>query len=402
MTAPKFEIPTEFASQLRYVETKDPRTDDAILKELNTSVPITSEKNVWTYWHSGISNMPNWCKRNIINWVRLHDDTWTIRVLDTVPGSPNHALKWIDAKELPEAFVEGTMTGPWTGPHSADFLRGAALYRYGGVWTDVGTILFRDFDRVCWNQLADEECPYNVAVPWMFQQYMANHFVAARKGDEFIKRWHDLFMYFWRGRTDYKGITDSPLIAFVHNIRFAAAQERGMSWNWKVDELTALGYVGQVMAWTRLSWLKEPNGFDGVAYSQNNVLWFDVLKEDWAAEPIVGWEGKGLFNVLTTRLDADPESEEYKKAYACTWRLLTDSTMEKITHAKNLTIDLACGALLDLPENEGKDAAPGTFGELLRYGSVHFEQTRERIAQVELEEVKSEFVLHEPLFGWPN
>ena len=51
-------------------------------------------------------------------------------------------------------------------------------------------------------------------------------------------------------------------------------------------------------------------------------------------------------------------------------------------HGKNLTHSIALGVLLDLPENEGKDVAPGTFFELLRYGAVNFEQTREGVAYV--------------------
>lgn len=110
-------------------------------------------------------------------------------MLDTVPDSPNHALKWIAPEDLPEAFVQGTMVGPYVGPHSADFLRGAALHAYGGVWMDVGCILFRNLDKVCWDQLADETSPYTIATPWMFGQYIANHFVASRKGDVFVKKW---------------------------------------------------------------------------------------------------------------------------------------------------------------------------------------------------------------------
>jgi hypothetical protein len=189
MTNQRIPIPEAYKLQLRYVEAKDTRTDAEILTSLGNHAPISSEKNIWTYWHSGVRSMPSWCQRNVINWVRLHGPDWTVRVLDHVPGSPNHALKWIDAEVLPEAFVKGTMTGPYVGPHSADFLRGAALFAYGGAWMDVGNILFRNLEKVCWEQLENEESPYTVCVPWMFEQYTANHFVAARKGDEFIKNW---------------------------------------------------------------------------------------------------------------------------------------------------------------------------------------------------------------------
>ncbi len=133
--------------------------------------------------------MPSWCQRNLVNWVRLCGPSWSLRVLDNVPGSPNNALKWVPTNLLPQTFLNGTMEGPYTGPHSADFLRGACLYLYGGVWMDVGIILIRDLDRICWRQLEDPVSPFQISVPWMFGPHMANHFIASRKGDPFIKRW---------------------------------------------------------------------------------------------------------------------------------------------------------------------------------------------------------------------
>ncbi|KAF2794770.1 hypothetical protein K505DRAFT_241388 [Melanomma pulvis-pyrius CBS 109.77] len=398
MAGSRLTVPSEFQSHVRYVESKDKRTDAEIIESLSKNTPITSEKNVWTYWHSGVKSMPSWCQRNIINWVRLLGPDWTVRVLDTALNSANHALSWISPEELPESFVKGTMTGPYVGPHSADFLRGAALYAYGGVWMDVGNLLFRHLDKICWDQLADDSSPFTVSTPWMFGHHMANHFIAARKGDMFIRKWHDLFMHFWKGRQDYTGIIESPLIGFVKDFNFAEAEARGFKWDFKIDELTVLGYIGQVVAWVRLCWLQEPNGgFNGVEYYCNKVLLFDVLTEDWPAETVVGFDGQSLFNVFTTKLDDDPESEEYKKAYEATWLMLTKSCLQKITHAKGITKDLACGMLLDKKENERKDGEPGTFGELLRYGSVHLEQTRERINYVDPIRPEEKVIIHKGL-----
>jgi len=154
--SPQFAIPEEFSNEVRYVEAKDTRTDEELLEALTKHVPINgdSEKNIWTFWHSGVHSMPAWCQRNIFNWIRLCGPSWTVRVLDNVPGSPNNALKWAESSEikLPDTFVNGTMDGPYTGPHSADFLRGVCLYLYGGVWMDTGIILIRDLDRICWHQ----------------------------------------------------------------------------------------------------------------------------------------------------------------------------------------------------------------------------------------------------------
>ena len=185
-----FEIPEEFQDQLVYRDGVDKRTDAEILESLTKYAPITSEKNIWAFWHSGVTEMPGWCQRNVIAWVRLCGSSWTVRVLNTVPSSPNNALKYLPVDVLPEAFVKGTMDGPYSGPHSADLLRGACLYLFGGVFMDVGNLLIRHLDRICWRQLEDATSPFQVAVPWMYGITTANHFVASRKGDPFIKRWY--------------------------------------------------------------------------------------------------------------------------------------------------------------------------------------------------------------------
>lgn len=154
-------------------------------------------------------------------------------------------------------------------------------------------------------------------------------------------------------------------------------------WEFKVEPLTVMEYIGQVLAWMRLSMLEEPNdGFNGAEYYANKVLLFDSLSEDWGAEATIGFKGQDLFDVLATKVDADPESKEYQASYKTIWRLLTRSSMQKITHGKNLTKGEALGVIWDKKENEGKDTESGSFAELLRYGSVHFVQERKEIAYI--------------------
>lgn len=160
-------IPEEFRDQLVYREHTDKRTDTRILDSLKAFNPVTSEKNVWAFWNSGITSMPAWCQRNVTDWVRLLDPSWTVRVLDSVKGSPNNALHYLPSDSLPDTYVRGTMDGEYRGPHAADMLRGACLYYHGGVFMDVGNLLIRHLDRICWNQLEDPDSPFQVAIPWM-------------------------------------------------------------------------------------------------------------------------------------------------------------------------------------------------------------------------------------------
>lgn len=381
----KYQIPKEFQDQLEPAEPLDTRSDEAILASLSNHRPVTSEKNIWAYWHAGVKAMPKWCQRNIIDWHRICGPSWTVRVLDSVPDSPNHALKTIPPEMLPETFVKGTMAGQYVGPHSADFLRGACLYLFGGVFMDVGIILIRSLDRICWSQLEDPSSPYGISVPRMYDTAMANHFVASRKADPFIQRWHDLFVQVWQDRTSYQGMSRNPLFAFMRNEGFAASQERGFTWEWAVTPTTVFEYITQVLVWMRLTMLEDAgDGFSGVDYAMNQVLWFDVLAENWGIESKIGFKGEDAFNLLATRLDADPESEEYKKAYAIVWHCLAQSSMQKVTHAKNLTKTPALGSLWDLEEKEGGHGE-GTFADLLRYGATRFRQKREGIAVVQIE-----------------
>lgn len=71
--------------------------------------------------------------------------------------------------------------------------------------------------------------------------------------------------------------------------------------------------------------------------------------------------------------------------------------MQKITYGKRLTDKITCGALMNLSENKGRDEEPGTFGQVIRYGSVYLEQTRASIAWVDAVTVAPEIAVHKKL-----
>ena len=183
-------IPAQYKDLLEPVKILDSRSNEEILESLTKYVPVTSEKNVWAFWHAGVRSMPSWNQRNVIDWIRICGGSgWTVRVLDSLTDSPNHAMKFLDDTLLPEAYKNSTMEGPWTGQHSADFVRGALLWTHGGICMDVGCILLRDLDRICWNKMTEQGSPYRIAAPHLWGETIANYFVAARKGDSFVKRW---------------------------------------------------------------------------------------------------------------------------------------------------------------------------------------------------------------------
>lgn len=213
-------------------------------------------------------------------------------------------------------------------------------------------------------------------------RYLSFFHVAAYLTGLFIR--HNLFVHLWKGHKNHEGLIENPLVSFGANEDIDEARASNFNWEFQVEPKTVMEYITQVLAWKRLCMLEDAgDGFSGSDYWQNNVYCFDVLKEDWAAEGEIGYDGENLFNLLTLSRDGDKASEQYLEAEKMVWRLLTQASMQKVTHGKGLIKGVSLGTLLDRPENEGIDRAPGTFMELLRYGAVHFRQKRESIVQMQ-------------------
>lgn len=156
-----------------------------------------------------------------------------------------------------------------------------------------------------------------------------------------------------------------------------------------IDPKVALEYVTQLVCIARIFMIEDDGkGFSGTEYWKNNIFAFSAMQEDWRGESVTGFVGFGdrAFAALQqprSGPNANPESQDYKDAERLIWEQLAGASMWKVTHANGLTHSVHLGTLLDMPENEGKDAAPGTFGELLRYASVNLRQTRHDVAMLE-------------------
>lgn len=113
-----------------------------------------------------------------------------------------------------------------------------------------------------------------------------------------------------------------------------------------------------------------------------------MLKEDWRGESLTSFVGFGerAFEALTLPYcgtqGAEPGSEKYEKVEffdmgdACCCVDVESATCARIEAFG------AVGDAVDLPENEGMDAMPGTLGELFRYGTVYLRQRREWIERM--------------------
>lgn len=57
----KFTIPERYQDDLEYVDVVDTRSEEEILEQLSQHVPVTSEKNMWAFWDSGLMNSKHRC-----------------------------------------------------------------------------------------------------------------------------------------------------------------------------------------------------------------------------------------------------------------------------------------------------------------------------------------------------
>ncbi|KAH8802504.1 putative capsule polysaccharide biosynthesis protein [Xylogone sp. PMI_703] len=373
--------PAHFQPQspdLQWIPSQDSRSDEEIIAALQEYKPVTGEKNVWAFWDKGFTRMPLWNQRNVISWVRRLGPSWTVRVLDLVEDSPVNVGRYVDASHFPDAFNNKTMTGPHVGPHSSDLIRLPCLYLYGGIWVDVGMILFRHLDDLCWNDLTDPESEHGMsALSIEFRPGIGtifNGFIAARKGNGFVKRWHDIFKEVWKGRTDSTDMHAHPLLH--HLPGFQPPVEKLEATDLTVTYGQFLDYLSHNLCFERLIHLQDPSdGWDGIEYNEKHILWFDAMQETYYAQKLTGWDGRKQFDLLATKRTDAEQDEKYKEAEAFVEDVMAHSSTMKLSHGLPSGKEYLA-AIWDKDATGVADIAPGSFAEFMRYGSVHFKQTR--------------------------
>lgn len=355
-------------------------TDAAILQTLRTFEPVQpgNEKNVWAFWDKGLAAAPGWNQRNIAGWVRRLGPSWKVRVLDAVEGSPSHYLNYIkDTSLLPQALLEKTMDGKHVPQHSSDIIRTALLLLYGGVWLDVGFLLFRHLDDLCWDALADSNQPYEMCA---FSAHMGpnvgfifNGFIAARKDNPCIRYWHQTFVKVWEGAQNTTGMSEHPLLR--HLPRYEPPSRDGKMPPFRYAQF--VDYIAQVFCLERVRHLVDPSiGWNGPEYFKSRVLLFDCSPEVYYAQRLTMWDGRKQFDLLSRKREGAEGTEEYKEAEEFVQGILANSATMKISHGLQTAGREYLAELWDKKENEYADCTPGTFAAYLRYESEHSKQIR--------------------------
>ncbi|KAK3346413.1 hypothetical protein B0T25DRAFT_551951 [Lasiosphaeria hispida] len=360
----------------------DTRTNAEIIASLHRHVPVTSERNVWAFWNGGFAAMSPWMQRNVVNWVRRQgQQDWTVRLLDTVLESPNHVYSVLSPHDFPAA-AQDRMTSRGMGVTISDFARIALLYHHGGVYMDVSIMLIRDLDDICWSSLQDDATSYRVA--GMAQEMgrsayqMHNSFLAARKHDPFLYRWQQVGLRMWEGRVDNAGSHDDPLLRHLGLLKFSSpAIPKSADWASFND------YLNQYLAFERVRLNREPgpDGFDGPSYFEKHFFLLDASTEMFYGQDFDGGEAVVRWLSLpreTTVGQGKPESDhEQSRAREFVHNILAKSSVCKFSQGTaRLGLTFLVATHWSKPESSDADCRPGTWGELLRHGSVNFRQMR--------------------------
>ncbi|KAI0836046.1 hypothetical protein F5Y06DRAFT_305642 [Hypoxylon sp. FL0890] len=359
-------------------EVLDSRSEAEIIASLARFQPVVSEKNVWAFWDQGLERMKPWMRQNVINWVRRLGSSWTVRVTDIVPGSPNHVLNFVPAYYFPRAFLENKIDGDQRGQHASDLARLPLVIEHGGVYMDVGLLLFRNIDDICWAELQNPESPFEICAFALqgrdhFGQII-NAFIATRKGNIFAKKWHSIYLHLWAGRTNLIDVHKHPIIRHLGLLRYDDDPTFGDGCNWEAFT----DYASHALAFERLRLTKDPSvdGFDGAAYFQKHVFLLDAWSEMFLRQD--EFDGDGLYEMLSTPRNLEKLNGGDARQLAA--EELCNSLLAKSCMAKFSSGFWQPGMPLPLTHHwsthETSSSDPTTWAGYLRHGSVHFEQLR--------------------------
>ncbi|KAI0865912.1 hypothetical protein F4860DRAFT_200109 [Xylaria cubensis] len=387
----------------------DTRPDEELIDVLKNPVPVRHERNVWAFWNTGFDTMRPWTKRNVLGWIRRQGPSWDVRVLDMVPGSPTNVQNFVPQDYLPECFKNGTMDGMAKGQHASDMARLALLYLHGGVWLDVGSILFRKFDDIFWRDLEDPNSPFEMGITLLqIRKHIGQSltgFIAARKGNPFMERWMNIWLELWKnGRTNCLGLHEHPLVKPLG--LFAPPDELYEETKRKFDlggsghqfdKKIIADYLALNLAYERVRLLvDEKTGWNGPEYYRRNVHLLDCIDELWKTHEMLLVDE--VFPLLSLPFQPENMETDTKQKAAADYvgYILANCSMAK--HSQGFWqpgIRVPLAMTWNMPENADADIKKGTWAEYLRWASLFCEQTRSKgkcLPSLKLGEEKEELI----------
>ena len=364
----------------------DLRPDSDVDHDLLHPQPVSSEKNIWFFWHSGFANMHPYTQRNIRAWHRrFSKQGWTVRVMDRLPGSPLNIANFLDTTDpatFPRAFVDGTIGGDYAPQHTSDLVRWPLLLKYGGVYADVGLMQIGDLDKL-WNEtIANDDSRYEVLsynCGGADERNLANYFLASRRNNPLFERCHRLFLELWAadgGKTSTEGMHSSPLLkgAPIMGDNALTFEENGKKFSAEEVGKMLTDYItqGQVLVLV-MGLIDEEDSWNGPKYAAEHVFAIEYMIGSQLINEYTAWNGPRAFELMSLHLpkDGEVESEDQKLARGIVEACLQKSFGFKLAHG--LIVRVLGETLGSLwRKHTGSDNVPGTYAHWLRQGMIYW------------------------------
>ncbi|KAI9695932.1 MAG: hypothetical protein M1820_008344 [Bogoriella megaspora] len=366
----------------------DLRTPSEIDEALLHPPSISSEKNIFFFWATGLRTLYPYTKRNVHAYFRrLHPHNWSIYVLDLVDGSPLHVSNFLsldDENVVPKAFRDGELDGEYKMQHYSDLVRWPLLLKYGGCYIDVGMLGIGDLNRLWEETIGNAGSPYE-AVSYSDagsqSPNLANYFLASGKGNPLFERCHRLLLELWKGKTNTEGMHRSALLKGTPLMQSTIAMEDGETEeeNQKrarelSESLTDYIIQGQVMTMV-MGLVDEEDGWDGPRYVAEHVYGIDFMVGSQLVNEYTSWDGQKAWDLLSLEIpkEGEVESDVQKQAREIVEGCLQRSFGFKLAHGLILKVTkVTLGSLWR--KHEGSDDVPGTYAHWLRYAMASWNQ----------------------------
>ena len=359
----------------------DLRPDSEVDHDLLHPKPVSDEKNIWFFWHSGYTHIHPYSQRNIRAWHRrFSKQGWTIRVLDRIPSSPLNVANFLDISDpgiFPRTFVDGTIGGDYAPQHTSDLVRLPLLLKFGGVYADVGMMQIGDLNRL-WGETVGnpasrfEVLSYNVG--GVEGRNLTNYFLASGRNNPLFARSHQLLLTLWAadgGKTSTEGMHSSPLLRGVPLMRWSVTgEEEG-----RLDRRRLLtDYIIQSQAMGLVMGLvDEEDGWNGPKYVAEHVYGIEYVEGSQLINDMSAYDGEKAFDLMSLSLpkEGEVETAEQKQAREIVETCLQKSFGFKLAHG--LVVRVFGDTLGSLwRKYVGSDDVPGTYAHWFRHGTTYW------------------------------